>query len=192
MKTDNYRTPADRATATLLDRTSVTMPSNLHLCAPRSPLPSPSPLLSTLSSCPLIGRKPSNFLNTRATLTLIHAEIRVDQKTSSTPRPRESAWPNLDTERGGGGFSLLVGAGVGRGGSCPWTFLGVVKWSAEWEKEGETGEKEYERVSVKRVEEGWRRRGKRERGGWKKRRQNDETARWMKKVWSLRGRRREG
>lgn len=55
------------------------------------------------------------------------------------------------------------------------------------ERARETREKEYEGVSVKRVEK-----REREKGGWKKkRRQNDETARWMEKVWSLRGRRKE-
>lgn len=62
------------------------------------PLPPPS---HPLSSCPIIARKPSNFLNTRSHTPALFMPRFTSIKTSSSPR--ESAWPNLDTERGGGG-----------------------------------------------------------------------------------------
>lgn len=118
--------------------------------------------------------------------SLIHAEreIHVDRKKKKPVLVRENQLdPTLTLSEEGEGLACRSG----RGGSCPWTFLGVVKWSAERGKEREKlGRKNTKGYLLK----GWRE--KRERGGWKKkRRQNDETARWMEKVWSLRGRRKE-
>lgn len=134
MKTDNHRTPTDRATATLLDRTSVTMPRAVatQLTPVRSAVTPPLPLSPPFHPLKLPRNRQETEQFPKYACNA-HAYSRRDLPSIKKPVPllvRENQLdPTLTLSEEGEG--LACWAGVGRGGSCPWTFLGVVKWSAE-------------------------------------------------------------
>lgn len=128
MKTDNYRIPADRPQNIVRPAALATPRAHaIYTCVlPNWPQPAVVPSAPVRIPAAIIPRKPSNFPKYARRRSVIHAETAIKPAVSN-PRPRVKLDPTLTLSCRG----VACLPGVGRGTSCPCTFLKVVSGATE-------------------------------------------------------------